>query len=152
MNSPRFFSPTRPSSSQRISTLSKSLRLLLILVSLFSASGARCVGWTPVYPFRPQAPQAPRVMPEYPTLAQVIEIVNSSTSRVHSLSSSSVRISTPGTPTLSANLAIERPRRFRIRGETALTGPEVDIGSNDEMFWLWVRRSQPPSMYVCRHD
>ena len=26
------------------------------------------------------------------------------------------------------------------------------MGSNDELFWFWVRRAQPPATYYCRHD
>ena len=26
------------------------------------------------------------------------------------------------------------------------------MGSNDEMFWFWVRRSQPPAIFYCRYD
>ncbi len=61
-------------------------------------------------------------------------------------------MSVPGYPTLRASIAYERPRRFRLRAETGLTGPEVDLGSNDQVFWFWVRRSQPPAVYFCRHE
>jgi hypothetical protein len=33
----------------------------------------------------------------------------------------------------------------------SLAGPELDLGSNDELFWLWVRRNKPPAVYFCRH-
>jgi hypothetical protein len=33
-----------------------------------------------------------------------------------------------------------------------VTGQEIDLGSNDELFWLWVRRNQPPGVYFCRHS
>ena len=26
------------------------------------------------------------------------------------------------------------------------------MGSNDEVFWFWVRREEPPALYYCRHD
>ncbi|MGC3968233.1 MAG: hypothetical protein QM775_12935 [Pirellulales bacterium] len=26
------------------------------------------------------------------------------------------------------------------------------MGSNDELFWFWVRRNPPPTLYYCRHD
>ena len=26
------------------------------------------------------------------------------------------------------------------------------MGSNDELFWFWLRRTQPPATYYCRHD
>ena len=37
-------------------------------------------------------------------------------------------------------------------GGHQLVGPELDLGSNDELFWFWVKRSQPPAIYYCRHD
>ena len=53
---------------------------------------------------------------------------------------------------LSGNIAAERPGRFRLTAGTAVTGQEIDLGSNDELFWMWVRRNQPPAVYFCRHD
>ena len=41
--------------------------------------------------------------------------------------------------------------RCGCRRRTALTGPEVDLGSNDELFWFWVRRNEPPAVYFARH-
>jgi hypothetical protein len=35
---------------------------------------------------------------------------------------------------------------------TALTGDEVDMGSNDELFWFWVKRNEPPALFYARHD
>ena len=37
-------------------------------------------------------------------------------------------------------------------GGTSIVGAELDLGSNDELFWFWVKRSQPPAIYYCRHD
>jgi hypothetical protein len=54
-------------------------------------------------------------------------------------------------PSLKANIALERPQRFRLRGDF-LVSPEVDLGSNDQLFWFWVRRNQPPALYFCRHE
>ena len=58
----------------------------------------------------------------------------------------------PGFPSLGASVAFERPQRFRLRAGTGLTGTEFDLGSNDELFWFWLRRNQPPAVYYCRHD
>ncbi len=91
-------------------------------------------------------------LPAAPTLAEVIDMVDANSARVQSLYSTDAAISGPGMPTLNASLALSRPRRFRLRAETALSGPEVDLGSNDELFWFWVRRNEPPALYYCRHD
>jgi hypothetical protein len=79
--------------------------------------------------------------------------VNQNSSRVQSISANGVTITIPdmmGLPLLSGNMAAERPGRFRLTAGTIAT-QELDIGSNDELFWMWVRRNQPPALYFCRH-
>ena len=44
------------------------------------------------------------------------------------------------------------PKRFRLRAETGITGPELDLGSNDEVYWMWVKRADRPAVYWGRHD
>ena len=56
----------------------------------------------------------------------------------------------PGYPTLKARIAFQRPRNFRLKADGF--GPEVDLGSNDQYFWFWIKPSQPPAVYICRHD
>jgi hypothetical protein len=94
------------------------------------------------------------VLPPTPTLAQVMQVVNDNSAKVTSLYTTEASISVPLMPALHANIALERPRRFRLRADTALTGPEVDLGSNPELFWFWVKRTQrddPKAVYFCSH-
>jgi hypothetical protein len=117
------------------------------MVALVSASGANCPQMVQHY-----TQPLPRALPPAASLDQVIQVVNDNSAKIQSFSSSKASISTPGFPSLRANLAFERPRNFRLRGDTLLTGPEVDLGSNGELFWTWVRRMQPPALYFCRHE
>lgn len=134
----------KPLEKQGRFTLSRPLLALLLALALVCGGGAQCV------PRR--GPTAPRLLPEGPSLAQVIDVVNANTGRVASYSTNNARLSVPGVPSLPTDIALQRPRRFRLRAGTALTGPEVDLGSNDELFWVWVRRNDPPAVYTCRHD
>ena len=52
---------------------------------------------------------------------------------------------------LSANLAVERPRNFRLQASIP-TGNVVDLGSNDERFWCWVRNEDEPMIITARHE
>jgi len=121
--------------------------LLLLCTGLFALSGASCPQMVRQY-----ANPLPRVLPPSPTLEQVIEVVNRNNSQIQSFSTNRASISGSGFPSLRASVAFQRPQRFRLRAETGLTGTEFDLGSNDELFWFWVRRNQPPAMYYCRHD
>jgi len=123
------------------------LGFLLLLLCLFVFGGAGCPQTLQRY-----ANPLPRVLPPNPTLEQVIAAVNRNNSQIHSFSSSRASISGAGFPTLGASVAFERPRRFRLRAGTGLIGTELDLGSNDEVFWAWMRRNEPPAVYFARHD
>jgi hypothetical protein len=94
----------------------------------------------------------PRTLPAQPTREQIIAAIEDNTSRVRSYAATQAVLVVPGVPRLSAQVACEPPRRFRLRAQTSLTGNELDIGSNDDLFWLWIRRHEPPIMLFCQHD
>lgn len=119
--------------------------LLAIASLLFAASGASCPqSFTPLAPVE-------RVLPESATAVAVLTVINRNTELVRDLSATQATVSSPGAPSLRANLALRRPLELRLRADTALTGPELDLGSNPELFWLWVRRSPQSSVLYCRH-
>jgi hypothetical protein len=98
---------------------------------------------------QPTGPLAPIAFVGTPTLPQVIQTINGNTQRVQQLHTETASVSTPGYPTLRATLSVDRPHRFRLQGK--LFGPELDLGSNEEVFWFWVKRMQP-SVLFARHD
>jgi hypothetical protein len=126
------------------------LASLALCVATVAASGASCpqllrgyqVGTMPL----------PRTLPPQPSLEQIIAAVHDNSDRVRSLTAPQAVLVVPGVPRLSARVASEPPRRFRLQAQTTLTGPELDIGSNDDLFWLWLRQHQPPVVLYCRHD
>ena len=91
-----------------------------------------------------------RSLPPTPTLEQVVRVVNGNSSQIHSFSADQAVLSVEGMPSLRANIAFERPQRLRLRAGLGFGGAELDVGSNDELFWMWIKR-QPP-LYYCRHD
>lgn len=129
------------------------VRLGLVLMLLFCASGASCRS-SLRSPFAPMSPPAPEVLAVGASLDQVIAAVNQNASRIvsYQTSNASVKIpGMPGIPALSGRIAAQRPGRLRLMA-SSLMGPEVDLGANDELFWFWVRRNQPPAVYFARHD
>ncbi len=122
--------------------------LLIVGVVLLAASGASCPRVIPPANDLFARP----VLPPAPSLEQIITAVNGNSQQIQTFSTHRASINGPGFPALRASVFFERPRRFRLRAETALTGPELDLGSNDELFWIWVRRNQPQALYYCRHE
>jgi hypothetical protein len=122
---------------------------LLVVVGLFTLSGASCPNYLHLPPF---GPPPPRVLPPSPTIDQVIQAVNQNNSQIHSFTANRAMLSGPGWPTLRATVAFERPRRLRLLADTGFTGRELDLGSNDQIFWFWLKRNQPPATFYCRHE
>ena len=52
---------------------------------------------------------------------------------------------------LSAEIAVEREKNFRLRAHSLL-GDEADFGSNSERFWFWMRRNKPSYVFTARHE
>jgi hypothetical protein len=122
------------------------LQGLAVLLLVFTTSGATCQQWMRQY-------SQPRTLPQSATLDQVMSAVNDNTARVQSAQAAQATLSIPGVPALRTNVAFQSPQRFRLRADGPLGGgPELDLGSNDELFWLWVRRNQPPAMFFCRQE
>jgi hypothetical protein len=123
---------------------------LALLVACVAASGASCPGV--IRGYQVGTMPLPRTLPANPSLEQIIATVHDNTQRVRSYVAPQAVLVVPGVPRLSARVACEPPRRFRLQARTAVTGDELDVGSNDDLFWLWIRRHEPPVMPFCRHD
>lgn len=77
---------------------------------------------------------------------------NETSPGVSSWKTSSAKVQVTGIPfPLPASLAVESPRNLRILVTHPITGgQEVDLGSNQERFWLWTK--EQPEMITCRHE
>lgn len=124
--------------------LNRTLGLGCLLLTLFVASGATCRRHT--YGVDPMAPAA-FVTP--PTLDDIIYAVNANTNRVQQLHTDSAWLSLPGLPGLRTTVSLERELRFRLKAK--LIGPELDIGSNDELFWFWAKHTPEPLVFYASH-
>ncbi len=119
---------------------------LFLVAGLFTLGGVGCVNV-----FRPQQPPLPRALPPSPTVEQLIQVVNRNSSQIQNFYAGHATLSGQGIPSLSTRIAFWRPRFFRLIASD-LTGAEIDVGSNPDFFWYWIRRAQPPAIYFCRHD
>jgi hypothetical protein len=131
----------------RKANLSRQLSRIALVVVLGSASGAGCPRRT-----HSLGPAAPIAFVGPPSVEQVIQVVNANTARVQQLQTTGATLTIAGMPSLRTSLALDRPLRFRLRAGTGLTGNELDLGSNDELCWMWARRTEPAAVYYARHE
>jgi len=125
---------------RKFATLFVALGMLAVL------GGAQCRE-----ALNPMRARPPQVLTESPTLAEVMSTVNHNSGLVRTLYTNNASVSVPLMPALKADLAFDRPRRFVLRGKL-LSSPQFEVGSNDELFWMWTRQANPPTLFYCRHD
>ncbi len=120
------------------------LSLAPLLLVLFG-TGAGCPQMVRQY----TQPPPPKLLANA-SLDEVIQVVNENTDRVANFSAPQAKINGMGVTRLKALLAYERPRRLRLQVFSPL-GTEADLGSNDEEFWMWIRRSPIDGVLYGRH-
>jgi hypothetical protein len=125
-------------------------RLFIIIVAVFcisGASGCKCPPWGT------SSPKPPVVLAPNASLDDVIRAVNNNNAQKQRFVATDARINIKGVPisSLNSNIAYESPRKFRVTGQTIVT-KEFDIGSNNELFWVWVKRDPRNAIYFSRHD
>lgn len=126
------------------------LHVLLTLTVTWVAGGAACYRRPPVAEF----PPPPVIFQSTPTLDEVAAAVNR-TDKITKLQTNSARVTAPSMSEtqLSASLMLERPKRFRLRGSIRpLPTTLVDLGSNEQVFWLQVPEGMRPTLYFARHN
>lgn len=122
---------------------------LLLAVVVFGVIGPSGCAWLRA----PSPPALPTVLRPGVSLDQVIWTVNHNSSGIRRFSTNHAELSGPDLPVTlrGVNIAFERPKRLRLRARS-IAQTELDLGSNDDMFWVWVARNEPPTVYYCRHD
>jgi hypothetical protein len=92
-------------------------------------------------------------LPANASTAELVGRLNANTNRLYAWRSTDVQISGKGIPVkLSAQLAVEAPRNFRLRVSSPFGREEADLGSNPERFWFWMSRSDTKQVITARHD
>ena len=123
---------------------------LAMLLVLFTAGGASCPNVLHQY-----VDPLPPALSETPSLAEVIQVVNANSDKIRSFRTddATIKVDGIGIPSLKTSIVYQQSNRFRLKADTPLlSGTEVDLGSNDELFWFWVKRNRPKHLYWCRHD
>jgi hypothetical protein len=132
-----------------LKSATRQFALVLFAASvLAAATGCRSHSWLR----RSGGDPPPIAFSALPSPMEAVAAVNANTQRVQSLQTQGATISIPGAPSIGADIAVERPRRLRLRAKTQLLGPELDLGSNNELFWLWAARMPGSSVFFARHD
>lgn len=129
-------------------TVSRSIFILLFCLCL---SG--CTTLKGLFSRRDAIPPQSFTAAAQPTLEEITSAITRNSRSIQNFTTENASIHMPGIlMPLPSRVTFERPKRLRIQGAlSSLGSQEFDFGSNDALFWLWMRRSQG-EMWYCRHD
>lgn len=121
------------------------LRSCLVCLVIFCSTGATCIPKRQLNELKPVP-----VFTAPPTLDQLAEVLNRTT-RVHSLQSNSISVRVNQETSLSSTLTWMREKNFRMTASIAgFRG--LDLGSNQDAFWMTIRVGMTPQLYYAKHD
>lgn len=125
------------------------LAVLLGFASLLLGSGCTPPWSTAVV----NPPSQGRYISETPTAAQLVGQLNDTSQRIQTLECREVWIDAKqghqpiGLPGV---MLCQKNKNFRMKGQVA-GQPAVDIGSNENEFWFWISKAEPPYLYHCSY-
>ena len=126
-------------------------RLFILMAAVFCVSGASGCMLTGKWPCG-KSPQLPVVLAKNASLDEVMQAVNRNNAQKRTFVATDARMTVEGVPvSLSSNIAYEYPRKYRATGE-AILSKEFDIGSNNELFWVWIKQDPRNAIYFGYHD
>lgn len=126
----------------------KSLRLVLVAAVLAPLTGCEWMKRVTNHDDRPKPDgPLPKAQPD-----QFVTYLNERSARLQSLNYGDVRLvaSDHGVPlpALRGSMAAAQPRNFRMTGTGGAMGAKVDLGSNDQQFWVYFDAPTVKPMFV----
>lgn len=101
-------------------------------------------------------PEPIALKPQAPEAREVVARWNANARRVASLEAHpSITVASGATrAVVKGDMALERPRNFRLTLARPFTGTEeADLGSNEAEFWFWSsQNNRERAIYVCEYD
>lgn len=95
-------------------------------------------------------------MPQHdPKITEIIGLINQKNNKITSAYTDNmpIKVSNSGiTFRLNGELAFYKEKKFRLKIAHKITGKEMDLGSNNSIFWFWSRRINPPALYFSKHE
>ncbi|MGL6195660.1 MAG: hypothetical protein ACRC2T_12660, partial [Thermoguttaceae bacterium] len=102
----------------------------------------------------PSKPQLPVVFKTEPTLEQIKTEFKNRSASIKSFSTERAELSADSVaiPLRSSTIAYESPKNLRIVAKPQLgLGPEMDMGSNNDLFWIWYKRNTDKELYYAKY-
>ncbi len=134
---------------KRLPEAARGLIILACLLLLVAQTGCQVF-----HRFRAQE-SVPVVFQAAPDQYDLLQHLQSQSDRAQQIEAD-VKVSMDGMPSLRGTMVVERPYNLRLKaGLMGLTEMGVDVGSNEELFWVWSKvptMNSPGAIYYARHS
>lgn len=103
---------------------------------------------------RKKDPPIPTVFNQQPGQQDILGLLQQRNTAFRQLSSD-IRVSLDGVPKLRGTMQLELPRRLRVKAGVIVDQFGVDVGSNDDIFWVWTKVNLPnqkPAILYASHE
>jgi hypothetical protein len=90
---------------------------------------------------------------EVPTATALVDYLNRNAQRVQSIEVQELDLDCKQKTQsvgLRGKLVCQKPRNFRL-GASVVGSQAVDLGSNDQEFWFWISKADPPYLFHCKY-
>jgi len=123
------------------------------ILALILAGGLGCASLDKILKPAKDAKPGP-VNEEMPSAQQMVEYLNDNARRIQAIQCNSVAIDckqgNQNAPGLDGMVVLQKPNMFRLKAKV-LGQNAVDLGSNQEEFWYWISKADPPYVFHCSH-
>jgi hypothetical protein len=103
-------------------------------------------------PYKDRREQVPTG--KVPSKEELVKYLNENSRRIQSLQSKDISLACyygiMPPISLTAKMVCEKPRNLRLAAFHGVGSTEVDLGSNDQEFWWWIKRGDP-YQYFCSY-
>ncbi len=126
----------------------RQVKIVLGLTVLYLAGCSGASKWGFVHTPRPE----PAVGPA-PTSAALVNYLNDNARRLQSVQCRELDLDCrEGVQSvgLRGQMVCQKPRNFRMSA-SVVGHQEVDLGSNDQEFWYWIGKANPPYLFHCSY-
>lgn len=123
--------------------------IIVNLAMLCGLAGCNLTRW----PLLRGPERSPQPTGETPSVAALVNYLNDNADRVRTLRCEDLDLTcSQGSQSigLRGKMVMQRPRGLRMSADS-LGNRIVDLGSNDQEFWYWVKQAEPPYQFFCAY-
>lgn len=125
-------------------------RIPLVLVLLLFTPGCAWMRLGQKAEYSAFGPKSPCRVPPHATAEELVDFLNQNVDKLDGWQARHVKLRYNKMP-LDAMITVAKGRKLRIQ-VMSMVGSEMDLGSNEEVFWFWAKRAPEPAVMYASHE